>query len=570
MAPDLSPAPASLVELRVLEGPNLYFTVPAVKLTLATGALDAMTEADARTFAVDVGLGAARPGAPESGQRQRFSVRALSHVLRRVAREAGTTRLGLRARSGSRPGEVVLAFPWRHRARAEALGRAVAAVLDGLTPGVDLPHAIMKAAQAVRASPPGEPPDVLRPRVPVVSVTGTNGKTTTTRLLAHLGMCAGLTVGWSNTDGVYVQGELIEAGDWAGPGGARRVLSQPGVQLGILETARGGMLLRGMGYAHNDIAVVTNVTADHLGLHGIDTLDQLAEVKAVITTVTRPDGWLVLNGDDPRVLAMHRGARAKPWVFSLDPSSPALREALDAGGRGATVLDGSIVLIRRGADPDTVVAVTDVPLTLAGLSWHNLANALAATAAASALGLPRSAIVEGLRSFRPDPVHNPGRMNLYSLRGVTVVVDLAHNEASLEALLHVARGVRAAGAAVRTVVGSAGDRLDEVHRAMGEIAARGSDAVVIAAKDRYLRGRPLEELVALWREGAAAVGVRDVATHPSELAAVQALVSVSSPGDVVAVMCQAEQVEVAAWLRAEGATVDAPDTIRAKVLAAHP
>ena len=149
-------------------------------------------------------------------------------------------------------------------------------------------------------------------------------------------MCAGLQVGWSNTDGVYVQGELVEAGDWSGPGGARQVLAQPGVQLGVLETARGGMLLRGMGYAHNDVAVVTNVTADHLGLQGIDTLDQLAEVKAVITTVTRPDGWLVLNGDDPRVLAMHRGARAKPWVFSLDPSSPALREALDAGGRGAT------------------------------------------------------------------------------------------------------------------------------------------------------------------------------------------------------------------------------------------
>ena len=303
---------------------------------------------------------------------------------------------------------------------------------------------------------------------------------------------------------------------------------------------------------------------------GIDTLDQLAEVKAIITTVTRPDGWLVLNGDDPRVLAMHRGARARPWVFSLDPDSPALREALDAGGRGATVLDGDIVLVRTSADPDAVVAVTDVPLTLAGLSWHNVANVLAATAAACALGLPRSAVVQGLRSFQPDPAHNPGRMNLYTVRGITVVVDLAHNEASLAALLHVARGVRAPGAAVRTVVGSAGDRLDEVHRAMGEIAARGSDAVVIAAKERYLRGRPLDELVALWREGAAAVGVTDVVTHPSELSAVQALVAVSGPGDVVAVMCQAERVEVDGWLRTQGATVDGPDVVRAKVLAARP
>src|SRR5687768_13901301 len=177
-----------------------------------------------------------------------------------------------------------------------------------------------------------------------------------------------------------------------------------------------------MGYADNDVAVVTNVTADHLGLQGIDTLDQLAEVKAVVTTVTRPDGWLVLNGDDPRVLAMHRGARAKPWVLSLDPSSPALREPLDARGRGATALDGSIVLIQRGADPDPVVAVTDVPPTLSGLSCQTLANGLAATGAASALGLRRAAIVGGLRSFRPDPDHNPGRLDLYSLRGVTVVV----------------------------------------------------------------------------------------------------------------------------------------------------
>jgi cyanophycin synthetase len=464
---------------------------------------------------------------------------------------------------------VVLAYPWRHRTRAEVLGRQVATILDELAPGVDVAGAIARAAQAVRAAPPGAPPNLLRPRVPVVSVTGTNGKTTTTRLLAHLGMCAGLTVGWSNTDGVYVQGELVEAGDWSGPGGARRVLAQPGVALGVLETARGGVLLRGMGYAHNDVAVVTNVTADHLGLQGIDTLDQLAEVKAVVTTVTRPDGWLVLNGDDPRVLAMHRGARAKPWVFSLDPSSPALREALDAGGRGATVLDGSIVLIQRGADPDPVVAVTDVPLTLSGLSWHNLANALAATAAASALGLPRAAIVEGLRSFRPDPDHNPGRMNLYSLRGVTVVVDLAHNEASLQALLHVARGVCAPGAKVRSVVGSAGDRQDDVHRVMGEIAARGSDVVVIAAKETYLRGRPLETLVALWREGAAAVGVTDVAAYPSELAAVQALVADSGPGDVVAVMCQAERAEVDSWLRSQGATVDDPDVISAKVVTAR-
>ena len=138
-------------------------------------------------------------------------------------------------------------------------------------------------------------------------------------MIAHIGLCAGLHVGWSSTDGVYVDGVLVEAGDYSGPSGAGRVLSHPEIELAVTETARGGILLRGVGVTHNDVAVVTNVSADHLGLHGIDTLDQLAEVKAVITRITRPDGWCVVNGDDPRTMAMRLGSPARPWVFSGGP-----------------------------------------------------------------------------------------------------------------------------------------------------------------------------------------------------------------------------------------------------------
>ena len=188
-----------------------------------------------------------------------------------------------------------------------------------------------------RPSPPrrrrGTGPRLVTPRIPVASVTGTNGKTTTTRLLAHICMTAGLRTGWSSTDGVVVQGEVVEPGDYSGPAGARAVLETPGVQVGILETARGGMLLRGMGVTHNDVSVVTNVSADHLGMQGIDTVDQLAEVKAIVTRVTKPQGWVVLNGEDPRVWAMRAGIRARPWVFTADAERTG--GARVAGRRGA-------------------------------------------------------------------------------------------------------------------------------------------------------------------------------------------------------------------------------------------
>ncbi len=558
---------SALVELRVLDGPNLYFPRPAIKLTLDLGPYAGLSVAEFGPAARALGVRIGRPGSPATRARQAALLRLGESVLRRLATASGTTRLGVRARPGADLAEIVVAYPWRHRGRAESLGEVAARVLSG-DPAALPPDWLAEAAAEVRVSPLGPRPEVLNPRIPVVSVTGTNGKTTVTRLISHLSMTAGLRTGWNNTDGIYLHGELVEAGDWSGPGGARRVLAEPGIELAVLETARGGLLLRGMGVDHNDVSVVTNVSADHLGMQGIDTLDQLAEVKAIVVGVTRAGGWTVLNGDDPRTFAMRTRTKARPWIFSLDPESPSLRAAIDEGGRGATVVDGQLAVLDGSLDPDLLLPVLDLPVAMAGLSRHDVANALAATAAALALGLPRAAVVEGLRTFRPGPEHNPGRLNVYSLHRVTVVVDLAHNEAGLRSLLSVLHGLRAPGCSVRLVLGTAGDRTDDVLTLLGELAARGADDVVIGHKERYLRGRTPAEMAALYRAGAASVGVSDLPEEPTELAGLQRLLRHAQPGDVVAVMCHAERAEIDAWLSDSGATVDDPETIRAKAAAA--
>ena len=383
------------------------------------------------------------------------------------------------------------------------------------SPGVDaLPARRRGGGRYERAD---RPRTTLRPTVPVVAVTGTNGKTTTSRLIAHIARVSGRHVGWSNTDGIYLDGVLVEAGDYSGPSGAGRVLAHPEVEFAVTETARGGILLKGIGVLHNDVSVVTNVTADHLGLQGIDTVDQLAEVKGVVPRITKRTGWAVLNADDPRVLAMRSTTRAQPWLFSRHPDSPALRDVLAHGGRATTVIDGWLTVLRPGADPDPLLEIVDVPMTLAGLSRFNVENALAAASAALAAGLDRGPVVEGLGSFLPDVEHNPGRMNFFTLDGYSVVMDLAHNEAGLEALLEVMRGVVAPGGRTMLALGAVGDRTDDLVTNLGEIAAKGADVVVIGHKQRYLRGRTTEELDALMREGAARVGVEHLPSYPTEL-----------------------------------------------------
>ena len=437
-------------------------------------------------------------------------------------------------------------------------------------PGGEVDAVVSEAAARVAASELGPAPTTITPRVPVVAVTGTNGKTTTSRMIAHIGRADGRLVGWSNTDGIYIDGELVEAGDYSGPSGAGRVLAHPQVELAVTETARGGILLKGIGLTRNDVSVVTNVSADHLGLQGIDTLDQLAEVKGVVPHITRKDGWAVLNGDDPRVFAMRGTIKAQPWVFSRDPDSPAIRDVLSDGGRATTVIDGWISVLLPNRDPDPLVELVDVPMTLAGLSRFNVENSLAAASAALAVGIPREVVIEGLRTFLPDAEHNPGRMNFFSLPGeVSVVMDLAHNEAGLEALLEIMNGVRRPGCRLLLGLGAVGDRTDDLIELLGEIGARDSDVIAIGHKKQYLRGRTTEELEALMRAGAERVGVTDVPAYDTEVDCLAALVDQAKPGDVVGLMCHAERQEAYDWIAGHGGTPDSPETLREKVKAAR-
>lgn len=515
-----------LVELRVLDGPNRFFTRPAVKIEFAGERPDQVDKV---------------------AEKAQGAIKRLHDAIG-LPEPRLTTR---RSFDGMR---VAIAFAWRRRAISQAIASAAARLALGRSTG-------RRELAGLRATAHGPLSYLPKPRIPIVAVTGTNGKSTTTRLVAHIASEAGLKVGMTNSDGIFVRGELIEAGDWTGFGGAGRVLAEPGLDLAVLETARGGILLRGVGYAANDVSVVTNLSADHLGLQGIDTVDELAEVKGVIVRMTKRGGWTVLNADDDRAWEMRRLTRANVYVFSMEPRSERVQRVLDRGGRAA-VLEGE-ELVLRAADrrPRRLAPAADLPVTVAGLSRHNIANALAASAACDALGIGVARIARGLRSFAGNAEANPGRLNLYERRGVFAVVDFAHNEAGLAGLLDVARAV-AGRHKVRLAFGTAGDRTDEILHALGVLAG-GADDVVIAEKRHYLRGRDLDEMNELLRNGARDGGYAgEIEAHPNEVAAIQALLSRARRGDVCAVMAHAERADVFDWLGAEGFMPVGTDRLR--------
>lgn len=517
-----SSAAVELLELRVLDGPNRFFTRPAVKLDFG-----AEVPGPASDVAATAGL----------------AVRRLH-----VALDLPVPRVAVRLSADRR--RVSLAFPWRRRAKGQAIAAAAARMALGQSTE-------RSELSALKSHAPGPRPDLPRARIPIVAITGTNGKSTTTRLVAHIAESAGLRTGMTNSDGIYLREKLVEAGDWTGFGGAARVLAESKLDLAVLETARGGILLRGIGYSANDVAVVTNVSADHLGLQGIDTLDELADVKAAVVRITRRSGWAILNAADPLVWAMRRQTRARWYAFSLDPAAPQVDAALDRGGRAAVLQRGWLVLLAAGRPPRRLARVVDLPVTFAGLAHYNVANALAAAAAADAIGIAPDQIAAGLRSFTLDSAANPGRLNLYERNGVLAVVDFAHNEAGLAGLLEVCRSLasapgRRAKGKVRLAVGTAGDRTDEILHNLGVLAA-GADDVVISEKRHYLRGRDLEGMNAILRAGIAEGGyAAEVPALETELESLKALLARSRRGDVVAVMSHVERAEIFAWLEAEG------------------
>ena len=546
----MAPPRADLVELRVLDGPNLYFPRPAVKLTIAVGGWLDVPEERLETALERVGA-TGRPGRPSSDQRRRTISRVAARVTWRLA-AASRVRLAVRSRPGPERDQVVVAFPWRRRGAAEALGREVAPLLHELGGRRSVDRLLAEAAERVAAAEPGNEPDVPEPEIPVVSVTGTNGKTTTVRLLAHLVRSAGRSVAYSSTDGVYRgDGELIEEGDYSGFGGAARALAEA-PDVAVLETARGGILLRGIGVMHNDVAVVTNVSEDHLGLHGIQTIDQLSEVKATITRITRADGWDVLNADDPRVLSMRRVATGRSWLCSLDPWHPAIRDTLADAGRATVPLDGWMTVL-DGSSSRPLVQLIDVPVTIAGVSRHNVMNAMQAASAALAIGLPERAVVKGLKTFVTDPERNPGRANLFELDGRVIVVDYAHNEAGMMGFAEICDGLRRAGAEIWLVICAAGDRTDQILHDFGYRAARGSDHLAIAELLRYLRGRERQSTIDRLIAGAKDGGAVEVDVYAHELAGLQGVLARSGRGDVIGVTALGMRTEVFGWLEGAGA-----------------
>lgn len=373
--------------------------------------------------------------------------------------------------------------------------------------------------------------------VPTALVTGSNGKTTTVRMLAIMAQAAGPTAGYCCTEGVFVGGRAVERGDWSGPAGARAVLRHAAVQLAVLETARGGILRRGLAVRRADVAVVTNIQPDHLGEYGIDSAGDLAEVKLTVARALPPGGTLVLNGADAVLMAaaqrLPQAAGAKPALFAADADHPALVAARTRGAATCGVRDGRLRLQQGAADED-LGAIAELPATLGGTAPHNLLNAAAAALAAQALGLPVAAIRATLARFGSDPLDNPGRLERWAHRGATVLIDYAHNPDGLAQLLQVARALQPARLGL--LLGQAGNRGDAAIAELSRVAAAAApDLVVLKELPAMLRGRAPGEVPALIERDLRAAGLPAARLQrvDDEEAAAHALLAWAQPGDVL-------------------------------------
>jgi cyanophycin synthetase len=562
-----------LVEIRLLDGPNLYRLEPTVKVEVVVGRRRTWygVRAPGRHAVVRLGGRVPPRDAPPP-------IRAMAEWVRRLDALAGsTTSLPVTIHRSSEPGHWIVAFPWIERGRAEAIADAAVRFVEAGIPPLMRARSpaeerrVRRAVQHI-ATAAGDAPTWIRDtqrRVPTVSITGTNGKSTTTRMITRIFRAAGRHTGTAVSDGVLFDEAMVEEGDLTGPAGARMVLDDPRVEVAVLETARGGLLLRGLGYESNDASVLTNISADHLDLQGIHTLPELAEVKSIIARVTRPLGVVVLNAEDPLVAAVARHVRGRVCFFAVDPARAPARARLmrhaRAGGASVVAEDGWIVE-RSGDHGAPVMPVAEVPAALGGAARHNVANALAATAAARALGASAEQVADGLRSFVPSSDVMPGRMNLYRSGDRIVIVDFAHNEAGLSTMLDVTAaiieraGLARADAWISVVVGTAGDRPDDTLRALGRIAGERGDTVAIKEVRKYLRGRTRESLVGEILAGVVEAGIdsADVPVYPDERSAARGelttpgrLASGPGPG-VLLLMIQAERAGVESILLESG------------------
>ncbi len=372
-----------------------------------------------------------------------------------------------------------------HLAPSEGLPRNVAA------PVIDMLY------------PPGKPS-----RIPIIAVTGTNGKTTTTRLIAHIVKNNGYRVGFTTSDGIYVQNHLMEKGDTTGPISAEYILKDPTVEFAVLETARGGILRAGLGFSRCDIGIITNIQEDHLGLSDIHTLDDLARVKATVVRSVRKDGWAILNAEDDQCLKIANELSCNVAYFSMDENNPkALQFAKE--GKIVAVYENGFITIKKGEWKIRVERATHVPLTMGGKARFMIANVLAATLAAYLQGFKTDDISLSLQTFIPSAAQTPGRMNIFEFKKFKVLIDFAHNPAGYKGIEEFLTSVEATKKI--GIIAGVGDRRDEDIKECAMIAARMFDHIIIR-QEKHLRGRTEEEIIGLIMEGIKASG-RTVTTE---------------------------------------------------------
>lgn len=377
--------------------------------------------------------------------------------------------------------------------------------------------------------PPGAPS-----RIPIVSVTGTNGKTTTTRLIAHVARQAGHKVGLTTTEAVYVGSEEVMRGDCTGPSSARVVLRDPTVTFAALETARGGMLRFGLGYDWANVGVVTNIAADHLGLRDIDTLDDLAKLKSLVTERVFPDGVAVFNAEDAYTPYLAGRTKARVALFSLDPANELLRAHVAGGGLGAVMDRHDTLCLYRSTLRIPLVHARQIPITFDGRARFNIANALGAALACFAAGIDLDDIRGGLTTFHPTPFQAPGRANVYEFRDFKLMIDYCHNPHAMATVAPFLSSL--ARERVIVVMNAPGDRRDEDYVELGRLAAPHFDHVVLR-DDEDLRGRQPGEVAGLLREALLANGMKpeEVEFVKGEQEAVRKAIGMAKKDDLVVV-----------------------------------
>ncbi len=372
-------------------------------------------------------------------------------------------------------------------------------------------------------------------RIPIIAITGTNGKTTVTRLTAHIAKSAGKKVGYTTSDGVYIQNQLMMKGDCTGPLSSQFVLKDPTVDFAVLECARGGILKSGLAFNECDVAIITNVAADHIGLGGINNIQQMARVKSVVAETVRRDGFAILNADDDLVYGIKDEIECRVALFSMNENNPRIKAHCDAGGV-ATVYENGFVSILKGQWKIRVLAAKDIPITYQAKAVHNINNCLPAVLATYIFrDISLDDIRRALETFEPSPSQTPGRLNFFHFKNFTFLADFAHNPHGLKLLCDFVNKLdypHKVG-----IISGTGDRRDEDIRELGEISAQYFDEIIIRC-DKNLRGRTADEIINLLKEGIDKVNPNITTTViPNEDEALDYAYANATAGSLVTIMC---------------------------------